>query len=111
MPSSRAVFELNNQKSGVNTHLQFCQLPKNLETGRVWVRILTRKCAVCQCHGLMNNLHLHTAHFLSFLKIDKAAGAYSLQIFYYLCQIQHETKAFQLIVRHNTEGPPISDWQ
>ena len=26
-------------------------------------------------------------------------------------QIQRETKAFLLIVRHNTEGPPISDWQ
>ena len=24
---------------------------------------------------------------------------------------QHEIKAFLLIVRHNTEGPPISDWQ
>ena len=37
--------------------------------------------------------------------------AYSLQIYDYLRQIQRETKAFRLIVRHNTEGPPFSDWQ
>ena len=46
-----------------------------------------------------------------FLKIDKTVGAYSLQIYDYLSQIQREMKAFLLIVRHNTEGPPISDWQ
>ena len=33
----------------------------------------------------------------SFLEIDKTAGAYSLQIYNYLSQIQRETKAFTLI--------------
>ena len=47
----------------------------------------------------------------SFLEIDKTAGAYSLQIYDNLSQIQRETKAFVLIVRHNTEGPPFSDGQ
>ena len=49
--------------------------------------------------------------FPSFLEMDKTTAAYSLQIYDYLIQIQRETKAFLLIVRHNTEGPPISDWQ
>ena len=49
--------------------------------------------------------------FPSFLEMDKTAGANSLQIYDYFSQIQPETKAFLLIVRHNTEGPPISDWQ
>ena len=31
MPSSRAEFDLNNRKSGVNRHLRFCQFPKNSE--------------------------------------------------------------------------------
>ena len=35
MPSSRAVFGLNNRKSGVNRHLRFYPFPK------------TRKCAMC----------------------------------------------------------------
>ena len=49
--------------------------------------------------------------FPSFLEIDETVGAYSLQIYEYLSQIQPETKAFLLIDRHNTEGPPISDRQ
>ena len=54
----------------------------------------------------------HTRHISEFcLKIGETAGAYSLQICDYLSQIQRETKAFLLIVRHNTEGPPFSDWQ
>ena len=48
--------------------------------------------------------------FPSVLEMEKTAGAYSLQIYDYLSQIQHKTKVFQLIVRHNTEGPSISDW-
>ena len=48
--------------------------------------------------------------FLIFLEIAKTAGAYSLQIYDYLSQIQRETNAFLLKVRHNTEGPPFSDW-
>ena len=51
------------------------------------------------------------AHFHVFLEIDKTAGAYSVQIYDYLSQIQRETKAFLLIVRHNTEKPPFSDLQ
>ena len=43
--------------------------------------------------------------------MPKTVGAYSLQIYDYLSQIQRETKAFLLIARHNTEGRPISDWQ
>ena len=35
MPSSRAVFDLNNHKSGVNRHLRFCPFPKNSEVCRV----------------------------------------------------------------------------
>ena len=49
--------------------------------------------------------------FPSFLVVDKTAGAYSLQIYDYLSQIQRETNAFLLLVRHNTEGPPFSDWR
>ena len=49
--------------------------------------------------------------FPSFLEMNKTAGAYSLQIYDYLNQIQRETKAFLQIVRHNTDGQPLSDWQ
>ena len=35
MPSSRAVFDLNNRKSGVNRQLPFYQFPKNSEMCRV----------------------------------------------------------------------------
>ena len=35
--------------------------------------------------------------------MDETAGAYSVQIYDYLSQIQGETKAFLLIVRHNTD--------
>ena len=57
--------------------------------------------------------YLRTTHgtFPRFLEIDKTAGAYSLQIYDYLSQIQRETNAFLLIVRHNIEGPPFSGWQ
>ena len=95
MPSFRAVFGLNNRKSGVNRHLRFCPFPKNWEN--------------VPCVGAYYSFHHGT--FPSFLEMDKTAGAYSLQIYDYLSQIQSETKAFLLIVRHNNEGPPISDWQ
>ena len=49
--------------------------------------------------------------FPSIFEMDKTAGAYSLLIYDYLSQIQRKTKAFLLIVRHNTEGPTIYDWQ
>ena len=49
--------------------------------------------------------------FPSFLEMDKTAGANSPLIYDYLSQLQGETKSFMLIVRHNTEGPPISGWQ
>ena len=47
MPSSRAVFDLNNRTSGVNRYIRFCQFPKNSKMCRVWVRILTLKFALC----------------------------------------------------------------
>ena len=50
------------------------------------------------------------AHGTNFLKMEKTSGAYSLQIYDYLSQVQRKAKAFLLIVRHNTEGQPISDW-
>ena len=56
-------------------------------------------------------IRTHTRHISEFLEINKTAGAYSLQICYYLSQIQRETKAFLLIVRYNTERPPFSDCQ
>ena len=63
------------------------------------------------CHGLMNNAHPHTAHFGVFLKwIKQQVPIHSIYIYDYLIQIQHKTKALLLIVRHNTEGPPIPDW-
>ena len=40
MPSTRAAFDLNNRKSGVNRHLRFCTFPTNSEMCRVWVRII-----------------------------------------------------------------------
>ena len=48
--------------------------------------------------------------FPSFLEMDKTAGAYSLPMCDYSSQIQRKIKAFLLIVRHNSEGPPTSDW-
>ena len=110
MRSSRAVFGLNNRKSGVNRHLRFCQFPKKSEVCRVG------------CVLFMKPWH-HTLHiselkyapthgiFKNFGEIGKTAGAYSLQIYDYLSQMQRETKAFLLIVRHNTEAPPFSEWQ
>ena len=111
MPSSRAVFDLlNSRKFGVNRHLRFFPFSKNSnvpyvgayfnpEVCRVWVPWFNEYYAAT--HGT----------FPSFLEIDKTTGAYSLQIYAYLSPIQSETKAFLLIVRHSTEGPPISDWQ
>ena len=52
-------------------------------------------------------MHLGAYRFFT----HPTAGAYSLQIYDSLSQIQRVTKVFLLIVRHNTEGPPISDWQ
>ena len=77
---------------------------------RVWVRIIL----LAMAHTLhISELKYAPTHgtFLSFLEMDKIAGGYSVQIYDYLSQIQRETNAFLLIVRHNTEGPPISDWQ
>ena len=110
MPSSRTVFDLNNRKSGVNGHLRFCQFPKNSEVCRVG------------CVLFIKPWH-HTLH-ISELKYAPTHGTFpsifwkltklqvlSLQICFYLSQKQCETKAFPLIVRHNTEGPPFSDCQ
>ena len=37
---SRAIFGLNDRKSGVNRHLRFYPFPKNSEMCRVWVHII-----------------------------------------------------------------------
>ena len=93
----------------MNRHLRFYQFPKNSEVYRVvcvlfikpWQRVNFRV-KYAPTHGT----------FPSFLEIDKTAGAYSLQIYDYISQIQaFLTKAFLLIVRHNPEWPPFSDWQ
>ena len=80
-------------------NLGFCQFPKKL-----WN---------VPCVGAFYSFNhgTHTAYFRVFLEMDKTAGAHSIQIYDYLSQIQRKTKAFLLIVGHNTEGPPISDWQ
>ena len=106
----RAVFGLNNRKFGVNWHLRFCPFQKKSEICGVWVRIIH----LTEAHTRhISELKFAPTHgtFSSFFGMDKTAGAYSLQICDYLSQIQRETKAFLLIVRHNTKGPPISDWQ
>ena len=110
MRSSRSVFDLNYRKSGVNRHLRFCQFPKNSEVCRVgWILFI---------QPWHHTLHISEfkyapthGTFPSFLEIGKTAGAYSLQIYDYLSQIQCETKAFLLIDRHTTERPPFSHWQ
>ena len=58
--------------------------------------------AVHQCCVWLS-AEIRTQHgtFPSFLETDKTAGAYSLQIYDNLSQIQRETKAFLLLVRHN----------
>ena len=66
----------------------------------------TRKCAVL---GAYFNFEICSVWCRSLM--NNTLGAYSLQICEYLSQIQRETKAFLLIVRYNTEGPPFSDWQ
>ena len=110
MRSSRAVFDLNNRKSGVNRHLRLSQFPKNLEVCRVGCVLFIKP--------LYHTLHISELKyapthgtFPSFWEIDKTSGAYSLQIYDYLSKIQRETNAFLLIDRHNTEGPPFSYWQ
>ena len=110
MPSSRAVFDLNDRKSGVNRHLRFCRFPKNLDACRVGCVLF-----ITPWHHKLHISELKYAltqgTFPSFGEIAKTAGAYSLQIYDYLSQIQRETKAFRLTIRNNTEGPPFSDWQ
>ena len=111
MPLSRAVFGLNNHKSGVNKHLPFCSFPKNSEMCRLWVHIIYLSMAPIRHISELKYAPTHGT-FPSLLEIDETTGKpNSLQIYDYLSQIQRETKAFLLIVRHNTEGPPISDWQ
>ena len=87
MPSSRAVFDLNNRKYGVNRHLLFCQLPKTSEMYRVWCVLFIKP-----WHHTLRILELKYAPthcaFPSFWEIDKTAGAYSLEIYDYLSQIQ-----------------------
>ena len=110
MTSSRAVFDLNNRKSGVNRDLWFCKFPENSDVCRVGCVLFIK----LRHHTLhISELIYAPTHrtFPRFLEIDKTTGPYSLQICYYLSQIQRETKSFLLIVRHNTERQPFSDWQ
>ena len=60
---------------------------------------------MCGCVLLFNHDIPTHGTFPSFLEMDKTAGAYLLQFYDYLIQIQRETKAFLLIARHKTEGP------
>ena len=109
MHSSRSVFNLNNHKSGVNRYLWFCQFPKNAEVCRIGCVLFIKPWH----HTLhISELKYVPTHgtFPSFFEIDKTAGAYSLQIYDYLSQIQLKTNAFLLIVRHSTEGPAFFDW-
>ena len=77
---------------------------------RMWVRIIHLTMSPTRHISEWKYAPTHGT-FLSFFEMDKTAYAYSLQIYDYLSQIQRNTKAFLLIVRHNTEETPISDWQ
>ena len=110
MLSSYAVFGLNNRRNGVNWHRRFCPFQKNSEMCRVWVLIINLPMAPTRHISELKYAPTHCT-FPSFFEMDKTAGANSLHIYDYLSQIQRETKTFLLIVRHNTEGPPICDWQ
>ena len=74
--TSRAVFGLNNRKSGVNMHLRFYPFKKNSEMCRVWMNIIHLTMAPTR----------HISDF--FFEMDKTTGAYSLQIYHHLSQIQ-----------------------
>ena len=76
----------------------------------VWVRIIHLTKAPTRHISELKYAPTHGT-FPSFLEMDTTAGAYSLQIYDNLRQIQSETKSFRLMVRHNTEGTSISDWQ
>ena len=87
----------------MNRLLRFCKFPKNSKVC----------CVVCVLfikpwhHTLrISELKYAPTHctFPSFGEIYKTVGAYSFQIYDYLNQIQRETKAFQIKIRHNTEG-------
>ena len=65
IPSSWAVFDLNNRKSGVNRHLRFLSISKK-----------TRKCAVLGAYYSLNHGTTHCIY----------QNAYSLQIYDYLSQ-------------------------
>ena len=110
MPSSRAVFDLNDRKYGVKRHLRFCQFPKNSDACRVGCVLF-----ILPWHHKLHISELKYAltqgTFPSFLEIAKTAGACSLQIYDHLSQVQRQTKAFRLTIRNNTEGQPFSDWQ
>ena len=75
----------------------------------MWVRILTLKCAVCGRHGLMNN-STHTLH------ISECFGNGKNRWYLFTPDLRlfkpntAREKGISAIVRHNTEGPQISDW-
>ena len=86
------------KKFGVNRHLLFCQFPKNPEVYRVG------------CLLFIKPWH-HTLHSSEFFGHWQNRRCLFTPIDDYLSYIQRKTKAFLLIVRHNTEGQPFSDWQ
>ena len=64
-------------------HLRFFPFSKSSEMWHVWMRILTHK--MCRVWVPWFNEYAPThGKFLSFLKIDQTAGAFSLQIYDYL---------------------------
>ena len=69
---------------------------------RVWVRIIHLTMAPTLHIFELKYAPTHGT-FPSFLEMDKTAGAYSLQIYNYLNRIQLKTKAFLLIIGHNSE--------
>ena len=74
MRSSRAVFDLNNRKSGVNRHLRYCQFPKNSEVSRVGCVLFIKPWHHTLHLSLLKYAPTHGA-FSIFLEIDKTAGA------------------------------------
>ena len=74
---------------------------------RVWMHIYSFDHGIHTAHFRVK-IRAHTRRISEFLEMDKILGAYSIQIYDYLSQIQLDTKAFLLIVRHDTEGLEVT---
>ena len=57
MPSSRAVFDLNNRKSEVNRHLKFYPLKKKSKICLVWVGAYFNS-EMCRVGVMVNTRHI-----------------------------------------------------